>query len=84
MSLMNRDAHDALPELPAGSFDLVLTDPPYLFGNAPRVRKEHMPALDGGRIRWPLIFSELHRLLRPDRAMLLFGHAPRASCAAGQ
>jgi len=75
MSLMNSDAHDALPELPAGSFDLVLTDPPYLFGNAPRVRKEHMPALDGGRIRWPLIFSELHRLLRPDRAMLLFGHA---------
>ncbi len=75
MSLMNRDAHGALPELPTESFDLVLTDPPYLFGNAPRVRKEHMPALDGSRIRWPLVFGELYRILKDDRAMLLFGHA---------
>lgn len=74
-ALMQEDAHRALPGLPSSSFDLVLADPPYLFGNAPRVRKEHMPALDGSLIRWPLIFSELHRVLKGDRAMLLFGHA---------
>lgn len=46
--LYQGDALNVLPRLPSQSFDLVLTDPPYLFGRIPRVKGGIEAALDAG------------------------------------
>lgn len=51
--LIEGDAFETLERIPAGAFALALADPPYLLGKIPRVRRDHLTAVDGGALLHP-------------------------------
>ena len=73
-SLLNRvitgDCLSVLPELPAGSVDLVLTDPPYLVRYHSRDGRK-VPNDDTDTWLLPA-FTEVFRVLKPDRYCVSF------------
>jgi site-specific DNA-methyltransferase (adenine-specific) len=85
ISLHEADARLLLSELPAESFDLILTDPPYHFersgGTYFRKWFEEL-----GDEEWPAIFAQLYRVLKPDRCAYVFcdGRARRIFDAAAE
>jgi len=70
------DAGAILPELPAESVDLILTDPPYgvNYQSNRRPKDERFPRiLNDANLDWaPHILSECHRILKPDRQAYFF------------
>jgi site-specific DNA-methyltransferase (adenine-specific) len=83
VGLFEADARTLLAALPAESVDLVCTDPPYRFHRGGYF--DHWFAADLPDDAWPGIFTELHRVLRPDRHAYVFANArlaPRFDAAA--
>jgi site-specific DNA-methyltransferase (adenine-specific) len=69
--IINGDCLSALPELPSGSIDLVLTDPPYLVSY--RDRSGRTLAGDSGGGLWlKPAFIELARVLKANRLCISF------------
>ena len=60
------DCHEVLNDLPAGTVDCVLTDPPYGVTKLPWDR-----ALD-----WSALWPELHRITAPTANLILFSQQP--------
>ena len=79
ISLYHGDCRDVLPELPAGSVDLVLTDPPYgkqFIGEGKATRKANIRAdgaRQGVRVVRQALFAALPLLAR-DAHVLVFCH----------
>jgi site-specific DNA-methyltransferase (adenine-specific) len=59
--LLEGDARQLLRQLPAGSVDLVVTDPPYRFDRGGTYFRQWFAELDDDA--WPAIFAELYRVL---------------------
>jgi len=69
------DCLDLLPELPAGSIDFVLTDPPYLVRFQDRSGRS-LPGDDTGQWLKPA-FAELYRVLKPNSFLVSFYGWPK-------
>lgn len=67
--LMNGDCLERMREIPDGSVDMVLTDPPY--GTTACKWDSVIP--------FEPMWSELERLIKPDGAIILFGSEPFSS-----
>jgi site-specific DNA-methyltransferase (adenine-specific) len=61
VTLIQADARQLLPHLPAGAVDLIVTDPPYHFCRGGTYFREWFAELDDDE--WPAIFAQLHRVL---------------------
>lgn len=70
LRLVRADARSLLAALPAGSVDLVVTDPPYHFERGQTYFRQWFPELPDDA--WPGVFEGLHRVLRPDRHVYVF------------
>ena len=69
-TLLNGDCLDVLPQLPAHSADLVLTDPPYLVNYKDRSGRS---IANDVRDDWlEPAFSEISRVLRPNSLCVSF------------
>lgn len=72
------DCLTVMPDLPAESFDLVLTDPPYLVDYIGRYDGKRR-AIAGDAAAWVLpAFAEVYRLLKPDTFCVSFYGWPHA------
>lgn len=79
ITLYHGDCLDLLPELPPESFDLAMTDPPYLVSYAGRWGNGHQPIKGDDDPNWvEPAFSEIYRLLVPDSFCLSFYGWPHA------
>ena len=80
MNLMHGDCLDKMREIPAGSVDMVLTDPPY-----GTVKGAGLDGWDAERTAWDNalepadIFGESERVLRTNGALALFSQEPYTS-----
>jgi len=73
VTLYHGDCRDVLPELPAESFDMVLTDPPYLVSYTGRWGKHHEPIVGDSDPSWVHpAFCEIWRVLKRDSLCLSF------------
>jgi site-specific DNA-methyltransferase (adenine-specific) len=73
MNLIQADCHEALQTVPDASCGLILCDPPFgIF--AQRDTRRH-PQRDTP-LQWDLVWRELRRIIKPGRAILLFGKQP--------
>jgi len=72
LRLLKADARTWLPAVPAESVDLIVTDPPYVFGGRRIFRRWFEELADEA---WLPILAELHRVLRPNRHLYLFCNA---------
>ncbi|MGD0272783.1 MAG: site-specific DNA-methyltransferase [Gaiellaceae bacterium] len=70
IKLVRADARVWLPTLPSESVDLVVTDPPYSFHRGSTYFRDWFEELEDSE--WEQIFSELYRLLKPDRHTYVF------------
>jgi adenine-specific DNA-methyltransferase len=79
VTLYHGDCREILPELPPESFDLVLTDPPYLVSYAGRWGSD-WGAIEGDSDQsWVLpVYRELWRTLKPDALCATFYGWPSA------
>jgi site-specific DNA-methyltransferase (adenine-specific) len=69
-SVIQGDCIEVMSRLPAASIDFVLTDPPYV---ARYIERSGRKIANDDNHRWMLpAFSELHRVLKPDRCCLSF------------
>lgn len=68
--LVRADVRDLLAALPAGSVDLVVTDPPYRFDRGHTYFRRWFPDLPDEA--WPEVFRGLYRVLRGDRHLYVF------------
>jgi site-specific DNA-methyltransferase (adenine-specific) len=75
-ALIHGDCTRILPELPAGSADFVLTDPPYITRYRSRDGRV-VPNDDNDRWLKPA-FAQMHRVLAPDRVCVSFYGWPHA------
>jgi len=79
ITLYHGDSRQILPQLEADTFDLVLTDPPYLVSYAGRWGREYEPIEGDSDSSWVVpIYSEIHRLLKADAFCLSFYGWPHA------
>ena len=66
VSLYNRDCLELIKDVPSGSIDLILTDPPYGTTNC----------------KWDIIipfepmWQQIKRIIKPNGAICLFGSEP--------
>jgi Predicted archaeal methyltransferase len=74
IKLIEGNTMEIMPSLPAESFNLIVADPPYLVGEIPCVRTNHMTALACHEIDWNNLFKEFYRVLHNNATLLLFGH----------
>jgi site-specific DNA-methyltransferase (adenine-specific) len=79
VTLYHGDCREILPELPPESFDIVLTDPPYLVSYPGRWGSD-WGIIEGDTDQsWVLpVYRELWRILRPDSICLTFYGWPSA------
>ena len=70
VTLVQADARIWLPTLPSESVDLVVTDPPYFFRRGSTYFRDWFEEIEDSE--WEQIFSELYRLLKPDRHAYVF------------
>jgi adenine-specific DNA-methyltransferase len=68
--VINADCRAALPQLPDGSVDFVLTDPPYLVGYRDRRGRSIAGDVDSQWLR--PAFAEVFRVLKPGRFCVSF------------
>ncbi len=68
--LVQADAREFLPSLPAESVDLIVTDPPYAFDRGDTYFREWFEELPDEA--WPEIFIELHRVLAMNAHAYVF------------
>jgi adenine-specific DNA-methyltransferase len=68
--VINADCLAALPQLPSGSMDFVLTDPPYLVGYRDRHGRSIAGDVDGKWLK--PAFAEVFRVLKPGRFCVSF------------
>jgi site-specific DNA-methyltransferase (adenine-specific) len=73
IELVVDDCLKVMQRLPAGDFHLAVLDPPYLFTEAPRIRREHLPAVKAD-IDWESVFQTVYRVLKDEAMLLLFGN----------
>jgi len=79
ITLYHGDSLEILPQLEAETFDLVLTDPPYLVSYSGRWGSELEPIEGDSDSSWVLpVFSQINRALRPDAFCLSFYGWPHA------
>jgi DNA modification methylase len=79
ITLYHGDSREILPEFGAETFDLVLTDPPYLVSYSGRWGSEYEPIEGDTDSSWVLpVYSEVYRVLRPDSFCLTFYGWPQA------
>lgn len=77
-SVLNCDCIGAMREIESGSFDLIVTDPPYLMKYSTNYRKDKnhkFCSVISGDDDFDLIHDyirECYRLLKPNRAMYMF------------
>src|SRR6516164_3424272 len=84
ISIVHADCRDALSQLPAECIDFVLTDPPYVVSYQGRwdgARREIAGDSDGKWIQ--PVFSELHRVLKPNSFCVTFYGWPHADLFVG-
>ncbi len=62
LTLIEGDARQLLPQLPAGCIDLIITDPPYEFDRGTTYFQNWFTGTLPDSA-WPSIFTELHRVL---------------------
>lgn len=73
------DNREILPQLRAESFDLAITDPPYLVSYSGRWGSDWEPIEGDSDPGWVLpCYSQLYRVLRPDSLCLTFYGWPHA------
>lgn len=84
INLMQGDCLERMKEIPSGSVDMVLTDPPYgIMAGAERTNK--YGNADKPRYGWDVklntaaMLSECNRILRPNGALVLFAQDPYTS-----
>lgn len=68
--IINGDCRQVLKTLPAASFDLVLTDPPYGVGYRDRAGRAIANDTDLGPVL--ASFRDIYRVLKPDRLCIAF------------
>src|SRR5262249_48170181 len=79
ITLYHGDCRGILPELESESFDLVLTDPPYLVCHTGRWDKKLDPMQGDSDPSWiQPVFTELWRVLKRDSLCLSFYGWPHA------
>jgi DNA modification methylase len=79
ITLYHGDSRTILPQLKAETFDLALTDPPYLVSYTGRWGSELEPIHGDSDPGWVLpCYSELFRVLRPDSLCFTFYGWPHA------
>jgi DNA modification methylase len=84
ITLYHGDSRKILPELEAESFDIVLTDPPYLVSYTGRWGSEYEPIKGDADSSWVLpIYSEIYRVLKADALCLTFYGWPHAETFLG-
>jgi site-specific DNA-methyltransferase (adenine-specific) len=77
--LYHGDCREILPQLSPESFDLVVTDPPYLVSYAGRWGSDWEPIEGDGDPSWVFpVYSELFRVLKKDSLCLTFYGWPHA------
>lgn len=77
--LYHGDCREILPQLPAETFDLVLTDPPYLVDYRGRWGSDWNPIEGDSDPSWVIpVYSELFRVLKRDSLCLTFYGWPQA------
>ena len=75
-TLLHGDCRDVLSNIPAGSVDLIVTDPPYI---ARYCSRDGRSILNDASDDWLLpAFTEAHRVLREGRFMVCFYGWPKA------
>jgi DNA modification methylase len=73
ISLFHADSREMLPELEGESFDMALTDPPYLVSYVGRWGSDWTPIEGDSDPSWVKpVYSQLWRLLKPDSLCLTF------------
>jgi len=70
ITLVHGDCFEILKQIPAGSIDLLLTDPPYGTTSLP---------FDSLTFDWALWWKQIHRVCRRPAMMLCFGAQPFAT-----
>jgi len=84
ITLYHGDSREILPQLEAETFDLVLTDPPYLVSYSGRWGSEYEPIEGDSDSSWVVpMYAEIHRLLKPDSLCLSFYGWPHADTFLG-
>lgn len=78
MKLLNGDCLELMKDIPSGSVDLVLTDPPYGTMNTDGGRRMKINGWDS-IIPTQEMFNELSRVLRPNGKAILFSQEPYTS-----
>ena len=79
ITLYHGDCRVILQELQSESFDLVLTDPPYLVGYSGRWGSELEPIEGDSDPTWVVpVYENLFRVLKPDALCLTFYGWPHA------
>ena len=69
MKLMQGDCLERMKEIPSGSVDMILTDPPY---GTTACKWDSV-------IDLPLMWEQLKRIIKPNGAIVLFGSQPFTS-----
>lgn len=73
------DCREILPQLESETFDLVVTDPPYLVSYSGRWGSDWEPIQGDADSGWVLpAYREIHRLLKPDSLCVSFYGWPHA------
>ncbi len=79
ITLYHGDSREILPQLQPGTFDLVLTDPPYLVAYSGRWGNDWEPIEGDSDSSWVLpIYANIFRLMRPNALCLTFYGWPQA------
>jgi site-specific DNA-methyltransferase (adenine-specific) len=79
VTLYHGDCREILPKLQSESFDLVLTDPPYLVSYSGRWGSEFEPIAGDSDPTWVVpVYQNLFRLLKSDSLCLTFFGWPHA------
>ena len=75
MKLLNGDCLELLKDIPDGSVDIVLTDPPYGIDYQSTMKKDksqRMPKIQNDKIPFVQFIPMLKRLLRPEGCVMVF------------
>jgi DNA modification methylase len=79
ITLYHGDCREILPELESETFDLALTDPPYLVSYSGRWGSDWEPIAGDCDPSWVLpVYADLFRVLKPDSMCLSFYGWPQA------
>ena len=82
LNLMQGDCLELMKEIPDGSVDMILTDPPYGTMKGLNYAVFNNPSKDNGGMKWDIIlntkemFKECDRVLRKNGACALFAQQP--------